>query len=189
MIHIYNYLCFHINDGLEISTNSTFPFLHLILPSPFFCPKNLYPTSKFCPNSSVRLCLLPLHPTPGQYSYQGKISKFYRFLKLLNCAASGTAAVRHLVGSAGVYCWNWCCEGVQVRHYCDTLSVRESSSASTICTCAKVCQISGTDGAIWAGTPHTPLTPNPGCQAAAKGKHSRVPFFCTLQFCVCAVGD
>ena len=128
-----NYICFHINDSLEISANSTFPFDHLTLPSPFFCPKNLYRTSKFCPNSSVRLCLLPLHPTPGQYSYQGKISKFYRFLKLLNCAASGTAAVRHLVGSAGVYCWNWCCEGVQVRHYCDTLSVRESSSASTIC--------------------------------------------------------
>ena len=35
--------------------------------------------------------------------------------------------------------------------------MRESSSASTICTCAKVCHYSGTDGAIWAGTPHTPL--------------------------------
>ena len=35
--------------------------------------------------------------------------------------------------------------------------MRESSSASTICTCAKVCHNSGTDGAIWAGTPHTPL--------------------------------
>ena len=44
-----------------------------------------------------------------------------------------------------------------MRRYCDTLSVRESSSASTICTCAKVCHNSGTDCAIWAGTPHTPL--------------------------------
>ena len=63
----------------------------------------------------------------------------------------------HLVGSEGGYCWNWCSEGIQVHHYCDTLSVRESSSASTICTCAKVCHNSETDGAIWAGTPHTPL--------------------------------
>ena len=115
--------------------------------------------------------------------------KLYRELKLLNCAASGATAVWHLVGPVGGYCWNWCSEGIQVHHYCVTLSVKESSSASRICTCAKVCHNSETDGAIWAGTPHTPLTPNPGCQAAAKGEHSRVPFFCTLQFCVCAVGD
>ena len=83
--------------------------------------------------------------------------KLYRELKLLNCAASGATAVWHLVGPVGGYCWNWCSEGIQVHHYCVTLSVKESSSASRICTCAKVCHNLGTDGAIWASTPHTPL--------------------------------